>query len=164
MKTKTILVAFCLIASYTTNLTSASAATYQINDTTAIFLTEFTVNASYGTMQVPLIADHTVTYNDKVNVVGYELTTDSDSLPAITSISDIVLSSASIVNNRYEVANGSESTFTVMTLVTFAEPIESNITSTITKLPFWVDGARTTVHKNQLIDIDSVTLNFSVAK
>jgi hypothetical protein len=158
MKTQTILVALCLITGYLATAPTASAAGYQINDTTAVFFTTFSIDASYGLFGIPLIADHTVSHNDRVNVIGYELTDESESLPKVARVSDIVLSSAPISGLRYEMATGTVAVFTLMSIVTFAESIDTDITSTITKLPFWVDGRRTTVHQNQLDELATAIL------
>jgi len=158
MKTRTILVALCLITGYLTTAPIASAKGYQINDNTAVFFTTFTIDASYGMFGIPLMADHTVTYNDRVDVLGYKLTGGSETLPKVAKVSDVVLSSAPIAGMRYEMATGSVATFTLMSIVTLDETIDTDMTSTITKLPFWVDGRRTTLHQNQLDELPTATL------
>jgi len=158
MKTRTILVALCLITGFAATADKADAAAYQINDTTAVFFTTFSIDASYGSFELPIMADHTVSYFDRVDVLGYELSSDSSSDLAIANVSDIVLSNASLNNTRYQMAIGTQATFTLMSVVTFQEAIDSNITSTITKLPFWVDGRRTTLHQNQLDELAATTL------
>lgn len=158
MKTKTILVALCLITSYLAITPTTHAAGYQINDTTAIFFTPFAIDASYGSFGIPVMADHTVSYNDRVNVIGYELTTKAGPLTNIANVSNIVLSNASLAGTRYEIATGTVATFTLMSIVTFKDSIDLDITSTITKLPFWVDGRRTTLHQNQLDELPVSTL------
>jgi len=153
MKTKTILVALCLITGYLTSAPATHAAGYQINDTTVLFFTPFSISASYGSFGIPVVADHTASYFDRVDVIGYELADTSGPLTNIATVSDIVLSNAPLVGTRYEMATGTEAMFTIVSIVTFTEPIDTDITSTITKLPFWVDGRRTTLHQNQLDDI-----------
>lgn len=153
MKTKTILVALCLATGFTLTTNTADAAGYMVNDTTAVFFTTFIMDASYGSFGLPVAADNTVGYFDRVDVLGYELKADDDQLPEISTVADLVLSNAPIVDNRYQIATGTVSSFTLMSIVTFAEPVTSELTANITKIPYWVDGRRTTVHENQLSDI-----------
>ncbi|MFT5832358.1 MAG: hypothetical protein ACI9SY_000745 [Candidatus Paceibacteria bacterium] len=158
MKTQTILVALCILTGFAATTNQANAAAYQINDTTAVFFTQFNIDASYGSFEIPIMADHTVSYFDRVDVLGYELITEAQETAVVTNVADIVLSSTPINDLRYKMATGTTATFTLMSIVTFAEPINSDITTTITKLPFWVDGRRTSVHENQLRELASVTL------
>jgi hypothetical protein len=158
MKTQTILVALCLITGYLATASTTNAAGYQINDNTAVFFTTFSIDASYGSFGIPLLADHTVAYNDRVDVLGYKFTDESGDTPSIGSVADIVLSSTPITGLRYEMATGTVAVFTLMSIVTFEETIDTDITSTFTKLPFWVDGRRTTVHQNQLDELATATL------
>lgn len=154
MKSPTILVALLAIcALWITPSTVDASEGYIIDDTTAVFFITFTMDAAYGQFEVPVIADHTVDYTDRVDVAGYQLAASDEDTPTISTVSELILSSAPLNGTRYEVATGTEATFTLMSVVTFSDPIDTNLQATLTKLPFWVDGRRTSVHERQLADI-----------
>lgn len=155
MKIQSILAlaVFTLVAY--TNPQSADAATVHIiDDHTAVVMIDFAIDASFAEHQIPLAADHTVTYNDRVDVIGYTLTDQDDTAIALESASEIVLSTAPIMDNRYSVATSTEATFTLFAIIQTTEPLPEQISASITKLPYWVDGRRTTVHTNQLEEIN----------
>jgi hypothetical protein len=158
MKSTTILVAMVLFIGYTAAPQSTHAAgSYIINDTTAVFFLNFTADASYAEFGIPVFADHTVNHNDKVNVVGYELTTDSESLPEISNVADLILSTAPLTDMQYTVATGTTASFTLVSIVNFTAPLPLNVMAKISKLPYWTDGARTTAHQNQLDELPLAT-------
>ena len=158
MKSTSILVAlFAICVLWLTPNTTEASGGYVINDTTVVFFLDFGINASYGDFAIPVVADHTVAHNDRVDTLGYALTTDTDTSPAVATVTDLVLSKAPLVDTRYRVAKDEQAAFTLMSIVTFAEPITSDVILSITKLPFWVDDKRTSLHQNQIDELASVT-------
>lgn len=153
MKLYTILATACLSLLITFSAHDAQAAGYLIDDTTALFTTTFEVDAFYGGFELPILADDSVTYTDRVDVAGYQITNQLGIKPEIISASGILLSEAPVQNNKYVVATSTVESFTLLTVVKFSAPVADSLTLTVTKLPFWVDGRRTTVHEKQLNDI-----------
>lgn len=154
MKTPTILVALLVICGLwlSPSETEASAG-YMIDDTTAVFFIDFAMDANYADFNVPLVADHTVTYNDRVDVVGYEITDKDGEAIATASVSGIILSYEPLRDMRYQVTQGSVGAFRLLSIVTFAEPVDTAVSAAITKLPFWANEKRTSVHANQIVDL-----------
>lgn len=160
MKSPTILVAlFALCVLGATPASTEAASGYILNDTTAIFFLDFGFDAgdTDHEFSIPLVADHTVGYFDRVNSIGYQLTSATATTPSIAKVSDIVLSTATISDGTYKVTSDTKETFTLMSIVTFNGPIDSSITAAFTKIPYWLNGTRTTVHENQLNELATAT-------
>jgi hypothetical protein len=159
MKTQTILVAVVALFLLTTapNQTQAAEAV-KINDTNVLFMIDFSVTASGGAYEVPIAASSRVSYNDRVDIVGYNLQTSDPETPTITTVTGLVLSDAAINGSRYTINEDESKNFTLFVLATFAEPIMGDALASISKLPYWIDGRRTTVHQNQLDDLETSVL------
>lgn len=126
-----------------------------LDENTALFTIEFTIEDEDFANEVPIVAQHGVEYNDRVDTVGYNVASEEAIEDSIELISGIVLSSAPVgANNRYEVPVSTPTTFTLLILADFGTPLpETAYQARITKLPYWLDGRRTTVHQNQLSDL-----------
>lgn len=160
MKTRTILVAVVALFIFGVQTPVASATSViQLTDTSAIFLIDFAINASYGDFEIPALTDSTVTALDRVNVLGYNITNADNELVATTQINSIVLGTTPVVNSRYTMPTGTTANYTLVIVATFDEPIIDDLTATITKFPFWVNGQRTTLHANQLAELATATLS-----
>jgi hypothetical protein len=131
-----------------------------LDERTALFTIDFGFEDPDFMNEVPLIARHGVTYNERVDVIGYDVASSEDTDNSIELISGLVLSAAPLGEEyRYDVSAGTPASFKLMILATFAEPIETGTyQARITKLPYWMDGRRTTVHQNQLDDLDMPVL------
>jgi len=159
MKTKSILVVLLALCTFGVQLTPAAASgAIQLTDHSAIFLLDFGITASYGSFGIPVLADSTVTATDRVDVIGYNITNGAGDRQPTSQITSLVLGNAPLMETRYTLATSTAANFTLMIVATFVEPITEDLTATITKFPFWVDGRRTTLHANQLADFTSVTL------
>jgi len=124
-----------------------------LNDTTALFTVDFSFTDDYFEVQVPIMAEYGVDYLDRVDTVGYDFVTTENDLPEIENISGLVLSNETIVGNKYVLPTGSTGKFTLMVLVTFTEEIGEDVQAMITKLPYFLNERRTTVHQNQLDEL-----------
>ena len=158
MKTKTILVAavaLFLLASGPATTNAAEA--YKINDTNVLFMIDFNVTAEGSMYEVPVIASSRVRYNDRVDMLGYKLVSSDPNVPSIAT-GGIVLSNAAIEGDRYVIENGESQNFTLVVLASFTEAFNGDVLASITKLPYWIDGQRTTVHQNQLDELDTSAL------
>jgi hypothetical protein len=159
MKTQTILVAVVALFLLTTVPTQTQAAeAVKINDTNVLFMIDVSVTASDGTYEVPIAASSRVSYNDRVDIIGYNLQTSDPETPTITTVTGLVLSDAAINGNRYTINEGESKKFTLFVLATFAEPFKGDALVSVSKLPYWIDGRRTTVHQNQLDGLENAVL------
>lgn len=153
MKTPTILVgavALFILASAPAPVAAAKA--LQIDDTNVLFLIDFTVTANNGDYQIPIVASSQVSYNDRVDVMGYTLRSN-EAENGVSLASAIVLGTADVAGDRYAIAQNTQEAFTLAIMATFSRPITGDVQALITKFPYWVDQRRTTVHQNQLDDI-----------
>jgi hypothetical protein len=160
MKSKSILVALLatfVFAGCPTNVNASAA--IQINVNSAIFFIDFGINASYGAFRIPALADSTVTEFDRVNVLGYSITDSDDKRVETSQITSLVLGTTPVIDAQYTMATGTTANYTLLIVATFAEPITSDLTASITKFPFWVDGRRTTIHANQIAEFSTAELS-----
>jgi hypothetical protein len=132
-----------------------------LNENAALFTINFTIDDDDFMNEVPLIARHGIAYNDRVNVIGYDVASADSIDESIELISAIVLADAPINQNaRYNVPVNTPTTFTLLILADFGTPLpETSYQARITKLPYWLDGKRTTVHQNQLDDLSMPVLD-----
>ena len=103
-----------------------------------------------------MLAKAGITYQDRVNEVGYTIRTSEEvTSNTITDVAALVLSPNAALNGaRYELQAGNAGQFTLLIIATFSQPLAENYTAMITKLPYWLDGRRTTVHENELNELD----------
>lgn len=157
-KKKLFLAALFTIILLPTSSEAAGSATL-LNSTTALFTVDFTVEDTIFANQIPVAAKYGLTYQDRVDTLGYTLVRDRDTGPAIKEVNALVLSSNPVDGVRYQVDKGAKATFTLFILATFAEPVGSEaMWAEVTKLPYFLDGRRTTMHENQLQELRSPTL------
>lgn len=139
-------------------MTEASSA-IQVADDTILFTIDFVIDDSLFVNQVPIAAEFGVAHNDRVDVLGYAIEGAQESELKLDEVNALVLSDAMIHNNRYEVPIDTPTKFTLFILATFTEPlVENTYGARITKLPYFLDGRRTTVHQDQLDELDKPTL------
>ena len=149
MKQQLILGALFVLGVFSLAVPATHASSITMIGDTAIITLDFGFSATGGDYEVPVIASSTVGYFDRVDELGYSVT-GAD----IVSASGLVLSQASLSeNNRYAVNNDDSATFTVFIIAKLAN-ITDELTATITKIPYWVNGTRTTVHENQLNELE----------
>ncbi len=132
-------------------LPSHAASAIQLSDTSALFSIDFTFNDSSFATEVPVTTKLGAKNADRIDDVGYSIQKRiSAEHNPITTVSSIILApSAPIVNGRYQVAKGSSQTFTLLIVATFTNPLADDYQALITKLPYFLDGRRTTLHQNQ---------------
>ena len=141
--------------------TSADAASNAVwlTDTTALFTIDFGFEHEEFTTGVPVVAVDGVSYSDRVDHLGYTLKSSQEETPKITNLNSIVLGSATIEDGKYFVPANEKAVFRLVILATFDEPLaEATVQARITKLPYWLDGRRTTVHQNQLDELGAPVL------
>jgi|GEM_PF-1242969 len=155
MKSPTILVAALAVATIALlpNSTQAAGA-MMLTDTTALITLEFSLTAAEAVHQVPVLASSTVGYFDRVNVVGYQLAGAE-----IASVSALVLNGSPIQDARYQIQTNTTEHFTVLIIATLSEPLTNSLTASLTKIPYWRDGSRTTTHQNQLDQLTVATVS-----
>ncbi len=135
----------------------ASEATL-VTSNTVLFTIDFSFTDELFDVEVPIFAEHGIDYLDRVDTVGYTIESETENVSKITDIKALVLSRSDIVNTRYSLPAGSGGDFTLMILATFQEPVINAHKASITKLPYWLDERRTTVHQNQLDELDRPVL------
>lgn len=140
------------------SFTHASTAV-QLTDTTALFTIDFSFDDKLFVNEVPIAAEYGVTYLDRVDTVGYSIEGTGSDTPQIKEVHALVLSTAPIVGTRYSVLEDTKTTFQLFILATFTEPITEMYRAKITKLPYYLNEKRTTVHQNQLDELDTPTLS-----
>lgn len=133
-------------------LSHASGA-MKITDNTALFTIDFRFADAPFDQQIPIAAKYGVTYQDRVDYLGYTIESESEEAQTATVVNALVLSKSSVDGVRYAVPEGTEGLFTLFILATFAEPIMDDTRAYITKLPYFIEGRRTTVHQNQLDEL-----------
>lgn len=150
---KLVLLAICLVA-FTPLLSEASTAV-RVSDTLAFFTIDFTIDDEQFDTEVPIGAKYGVTYNDRVDYLGFTIESDDTDATPIAEVNGLVLSEgAPISDSRYVAKAGTPTDFTLLIAVTFTEePTTNEYRARITKLPYFLDGRRTTVHQNQLNDL-----------
>lgn len=126
----------------------------QLNDKTVLFTIDFSFSEAPFTQSVPIGAKYGVKYEDRVDTVGYKITSANTIQPEIEQVNALVLSKSPVNGTRYEVATSTEAKFTLLIIATYAEAISNNLEAEITKLPYFIEGRRTTVHQNQLDEIE----------
>ena len=153
---KILLLAILLISPVAADASTA----IQLDETTALFTINFSFEDEDFVNKIPLLAKHGVLYNDRVNHIGYDIATLEEPSSSISSVTAIVLSDAQLDGSRYVVPTNTEKVFTLVILADFGEAIPQNkYQARITKLPYWWDDNRTTVHQNQLDDLAMPVLN-----
>lgn len=130
----------------------------QINDNTVLFTIDFEFSDNIFDISVPIMAEDGITYADRVDVVGYALNSENDRDLELENVSGIVLSRSEIVDGKYFVPKGETATFTLAIFATYTEKVSDPVYANVTKLPYWLDERRTTVHQNQLDDLARPTL------
>ena len=126
----------------------------QLNDKTVLFTVNFGFTEAAFPQSVPIAAKYGVKYEDRVYTVGFDIESSNTIEPEIEKVSAIVLSKSPVEGTRYSVATSTEAAFTLVILATFAESISNDLSAFITKLPYFIEERRTTVHQNQLDEIE----------
>jgi hypothetical protein len=130
-----------------------------LNDTNALFTIDFTVSDTIGDIDIPVLGTYGATYQDRIDTVGYTIRSMEGSAPAVTAVNALVLSASPLKGVRYHVPKGTEATFTLFILATFTNPItETELKASISKLPYFRDSIRTTMHQNQLDELPAPRL------
>lgn len=146
---------FFVLALLLTPVAADAATALQLNERTALFTIDFAIEDKDFSNEIPLLAREGVAYNDRVDVLGYTVASEELFDGSIELISGLVLSDAPLTEKyRYAVPAETPTNFKLMILATFSEPITpGSYQARITKLPYWLDGRRTTVHQNQLDEL-----------
>lgn len=137
----------------------ASEATL-VSPNTVLFTIDFSFSDDLFDLEVPIVAEFGVDYRDRVDTVGYTVESEANESGA-TYLKGVVLSQSAIAGDRYQVPAKSKASFTLMVLASYAEPITTEQRAYITKLPYWLNERRTTVHQNQLDELDTPTFKLT---
>ena len=151
-KLKLTIVGICGLILVPTSVFAGSATL--INDNSVLFTIDFSFTDELFDLKVPIAAEYGVTYLDRVDTVGYTVESEEAEGPKITDINALVLSTTQIEDGKYNLEAGSTGDFTLVILATFAEALTQDYRAYITKLPYFIDERRTTVHQNQLDDLE----------
>jgi hypothetical protein len=136
-------------------LTASANSAIQLDETSVLFTIDFSFTDEVFDVQVPLRAESGVSYLDRVDTVGFTLESENNEVDRATSV---VLANQPLSGDRYQLSIGQTGNFTLLILATFTDPIETEVTATLTKLPYWLNDRRTTVHQNQLDELETPTL------
>lgn len=137
-----------------TPFVSEASSAIRLSDTTFLFTVDFMVNEPQFTIGVPIAAKSGVTYQDRVDYMGYTVKAEGQTDAKIEELNAIVLATNAIEGVRYQAPIGAKSDFTLFILATFDQKIEDNrLQAMITKFPYFLDGRRTTMHQNQLDEL-----------
>lgn len=139
-------------------LSSQAADALLFNETTALFTVDFSFTDALFTNDIPLLAEPGATYTDRVDGVGFTLTDADGRTVALDTVSALVLSDATIQDQHYHVPVNQKTSFTLLILAELNETPTTDLTARITKIPYHLDGRRTSIHQNQLNDIAPAVL------
>jgi len=160
MNSYTKTVVFSLFCGLLVLPAAASAASAQmLTDTFGLFTIDVTLPANTLSIELPIAASDDVEYNDRVDVIGVTVE-DIDGVTADTVKTQALLLGTMPItsNNRYRIEAGETATFTLVILVEFSEPVTTQLQARVTKLPYWYNEKRTTMHQNQLDELALPTL------
>lgn len=157
MKFTCILVS-CVLGLGITTATAHAAQIIPVTNNSTITTISFSLTApADGDLYVPIMADHTVGYFDRVDIVGYGVTAKSDLIIATSTA--LLMSSATVSGVRYLVPAGQIETFTLVAITTTKDTTPADMAVTMTKIPYWVGDRRTTMHEFQLRELPVATLS-----
>ncbi|MCA9368091.1 hypothetical protein KC887_07610 [Candidatus Kaiserbacteria bacterium] len=134
---------------------AASGATL-VGDNVVVFTLDFAINNPLYINELPIAASSEVGYTDVVDTIGVAIT-DNTGTKAKGTTKAILLSTEPIVGTHYKLTASTSPKFTLLMITTFDEPVTADYHARITKLPYWMDGHRTSVHQNQLDEFPTVT-------
>lgn len=132
-----------------TNEADASNIHYFDNNT-ALITIDITFTDAFGEFAVPAFADHTVTHGDRVDVVGFSITDQDGERIKANKVTAAILSSQPLVDTRYQLARGASAEFRLVAVVQLPDTQPQNIQAQVTRLPYWINGKRTTVQEKHL--------------
>lgn len=140
-------------------ITHADTTAIRLSDNSALFTVDFTFEESQFATAVPVATKVGATYADRIDEIGYTIQKkiSADSNP-VTATASIVLAQAPITEGKYQVPADTKQKFTLLVVATFTEKIADDYQVKITKLPYWLEGRRTTIHQNQLNEIAPAVL------
>ncbi len=126
----------------------------QLNDKSVLFTIDFGFTEAAFPQSVPIAAKYGVKYEDRVDTVGFNIESANTVQPELEKVSALVLSKSPVEGTRYGIATSTEAKFKLLIIATFAEAISNDLAAKITKLPYFIEERRTTVHQNQLDEIE----------
>ena len=130
---------------------ASAASAILITDTVAMFTVEISIPTDTFETELPIAASDKVLYNDRVNITGFTIEdVNGEPVTGVTSKALLLGTAAITTDNRYRVDIGTTATFTLLIISTFDKAITEPYRARITKLPYWLNGQRTSVHQNQL--------------
>lgn len=149
---------FLFLAAFFIATPITHAGAVQLSDSSVLFTIDFSVEDGAFDVLVPVRAEQGVAYNDRVDTLGYLIQSAEQTDNTVTSLAAIVLSNAPIEDGKYTVSAGMPTNFTLLIVAQFESSLETDIRAQITKLPYWLNTKRTTVHQNQLDDLERPVL------
>jgi len=110
----------------------------QITDTTYLLTHTYTAGFLNEVVQTPIVATLDYEAQGEYPRVGFSIEGVSDAALQGATVNSLVLSNASIVDNRYQMVTGKRDTFTLFALVTLQNPVvsTSDISLRIQTVPF----------------------------
>lgn len=132
-----------------------------LNGSMALFTIQFEFTDEIFDVSVPIAAEYGVTYADRVDTVGYALKNEAGEEVKPAKVSALVLSDTTVKDNKYFLPKGQSGLFTLFVLADYSDSTPDSIEASITKLPYFLNDRRTTVHQNQLNELDTPSLKVS---
>lgn len=136
-------------------ISQADTSAVQLSEKSALFTIDFTFEESDFATAVPLTTKAGATYADRIDSVGYTIQKkiSAESNPVVSTTGIVLAPNLQIIDGKYQIPTGTKHTFTLLVVATFTDTLTDDYQAKITKLPYWFDTRRTTIHQNQLDEI-----------
>jgi hypothetical protein len=140
----------------------------QSTDTTYLLTHTYTAGFLNEAVQTPIVATPDYEAQGEYPRVGFSIEGVSEAALQGATVNSLVLSNASIVDNRYQMVAGKRDTFTLFALVTLQNPVvsPSNVSLLIRAVPFSYvrDGEERNISYNLAVTPEEDEIVISVGK
>ena len=140
----------------------------QITDTTYLLTHTYTAGFLNENVQTPIVATPDYESQGEYPRVGFSIEGVSEAALQGATVNSLVLSNASIVDNKYQMVAGKRDTFTLFALVTLQNPVvsTSDVSLLIRAVPFSYvrDGEERNISYNLAVTPEEDEIVISVGK
>jgi len=140
----------------------------QITDTTYLLTHTYTAGFLNENVQTPIVATPDYEAQGEYPRVGFSIEGVSEAALQGATVNSLVLSNASIVDNKYQMVAGKRDTFTLFALVTLQNPVvsTSDVSLLIRAVPFSYvrDGEERNILYNLAVTPEEDEIVISVGK
>jgi hypothetical protein len=140
----------------------------QITDTTYLLTHTYTAGFLNENVQTPIVATPDYEAQGEYPRVGFSIEGVSEAALQGATVNSLVLSNASIVDNKYQMVAGKRDTFTLFALVTLQNPVvsTSDVSLLIRAVPFSYvrDGEERNISYNLAVTPEEDEIVISVGK